>query len=39
MLANISRSKDNQALKFGQLIKQREKYFSSKVMQKMIKED
>ena len=32
---NISQSKDNQTMKFGQLIEYNKKYFSSKIMQKM----
>ena len=36
LLPNISRSKGNQAMKFGQLKEYKsEKYFSSKVMQRM----
>ena len=36
ILPNILRSKGNQSMKFGKLIKvQRQKYFSSKIMQKM----
>ena len=34
ILPNISRSKDNQAMTFGQLTEYK-KYFSSNVMQKM----
>ena len=34
ILPNISRSKGNQTLKFGQLI-EHEKYFSSKIVNKM----
>ena len=32
---NISQSQGNQTMKFGQLIEYNEKYFSSKIMQKM----
>ena len=32
ILSNISRSKGNQTMKFGQLIEYNEKYFSSKIM-------
>ena len=35
ILPNISQSKDNQTMKFGQVIEYNEKYCSSKVMQKM----
>ena len=36
ILPNISRSKGNRVIKFGQLIEyNQEKYFSSKIMQKM----
>ena len=34
-LLNISRSKSNQTMKFAQLIEYNDKYFSTKVMQKM----
>ena len=40
ILPNISQSKDNQAMKFGQLIKYNKRnIFSSKIMQKMRQED
>ena len=35
IFSNISRSKGNQTLKFGQAIEYNNKYFSSKIMQKM----
>ena len=38
ILPNISKSKGIQAMKFGQLIEE-EKYFSSKIMQKMWQRD
>ena len=38
ILDNISRSKDNQGLKFGQLVEYK-KYFSSKMVQKVQQED
>ena len=40
ILLNISQSKDNQAMKFGQLIEyNRRNIFSSKIIQKMRQED
>ena len=38
ILDNISRSKDNQGLKFGQLVEYK-KHFSSKMVQKVQQED
>ena len=35
ILSNILRSKGNLAMKYGQLIRQPDKYFFSKIMQKM----
>ena len=35
VLPDISRSKGSQAMKFGQLIEEPEKQFSSKIMEKM----
>ena len=35
ILPNISQSKGNQTMKFGQLIEQQKKYFYSKIMRKM----
>ena len=36
IFANIARSKRNQTLKIGQVKEQQEKYFSSKIMQKIM---
>ena len=35
ILPHISQSKGNQTIKFGQLIKHNEKYFSSEIVRKM----
>ena len=39
ILHNITKSKNNQAVKIGQLRKKSEKYFPSKVIQKMTEKD
>ena len=38
-IANISKSKGNQTMEFGQLIEYNKTYFSSKIMGKMSKGD
>ena len=38
-LFNISKSKDNQEMEFNQLIENKKRYFSFKIMQKMRQED
>ena len=35
IMSNISQSESNQTMKFGQLIEQQQKYFSSKIIRKM----
>ena len=39
ILFNISKSKDNQEMEFNQLIENKKRYFSFKIMQKMRQED
>ena len=39
ILPNISQSKEDLTMKFGQLIEYNKRYFSSKIMQEMRQED